>query len=126
MADGVLRHRGILRRAFGFLSIGLLGSFACASSDVSSAPACVEGLSPATCPPPLLDREALLNPQTCKNCRVEHYEQWSGSMLTWTAATSDRIYFEDNQPYQCISTTNLNTQSDTVPAPERPKNFCWP
>jgi len=46
--------------------------------------------------------------------------------LTWTAATSDRIYFEDNQPYQCISTTNLDTQSDTVPAPERPKNFCWP
>ncbi|WP_394827580.1 multiheme c-type cytochrome [Pendulispora albinea] len=74
------------RRALGSLvSLGVvLGVPAMAASCSSSSSSGPDD------PPPTLDRQALLNPESCKKCHVNHYEQWSGSMHAY--ASEDPVF----------------------------------
>jgi hypothetical protein len=45
--------------------------------------------------PPLLTREALLDPATCKQCHADHYREWSGSMHAYAA--EDPVFLAMNK-----------------------------
>jgi len=45
--------------------------------------------------PTLLSREALLDPETCASCHVDHYREWSGSMHAYAA--DDPVFVAMNQ-----------------------------
>ena len=86
-------------------------------------------------PAPTLDRSALLDPESCKNCHVNHYEQWSGSMHAY--ASDDPVFLAMNARGQretngqlgdfCVkchapmavheNATKDGLNLDTVPAP---------
>jgi hypothetical protein len=46
--------------------------------------------SPTAADAPKLTREALLDPESCKTCHVDHYREWSGSMHAY--ATDDPVF----------------------------------
>ena len=45
--------------------------------------------------PPLASRDALLDPQTCKQCHADHFNEWSGSMHAY--ASDDPIFLAMNK-----------------------------
>jgi hypothetical protein len=50
------------------------------------------GHSPA--PTPYLDRDTMLDPQTCASCHADHYEDWAGSMHAY--ASDDPVFLAMN------------------------------
>jgi hypothetical protein len=46
-------------------------------------------------PEPVFTREQLLNPETCKECHVDHYNEWSGSMHAY--ASKDPVFLAMNK-----------------------------
>jgi hypothetical protein len=46
----------------------------------------------------MLDRAALMDPETCKACHPDHYEEWSGSMHAYAA--DDPVFLAMNQRAQ--------------------------
>ena len=65
--------------------LGILGP---ASSAVSCS-------STKTAPPTYFTRDALLDPQTCKQCHANHYADWSASMHAY--ASDDPVFRAMNQ-----------------------------
>ncbi len=57
----------------------------------SGAPA---GCSHSSAPAPYLSEGALLDPQTCAECHVDHYQDWSGSMHAY--ASDDPVFVAMN------------------------------
>lgn len=45
--------------------------------------------------PPLLSRDELLRPETCKECHPDHFREWSGSMHAYAA--DDPVFLAMNQ-----------------------------
>src|SRR5213592_1662895 len=64
--------------------------------------ACGGGGTMATVP---LDREQLMDPETCKNCHPDAYRQWSGSMHAY--ASQDPVFRAMNQRAQRESNNTL-------------------
>ena len=63
------------------------------AAGASSLPA---GCSHSSAPPPTyLTRDALLDPQTCEQCHVDHYADWSGSMHAY--ASDDPVFRAMNE-----------------------------
>jgi hypothetical protein len=55
---------------------------------------CLLALAGSGCEDDKLSREAMLDPQTCKQCHAGHYEQWSGSMHAY--AGDDPVFLAMN------------------------------
>ena len=72
------------------------GAWAFATLTLAAGGACAPlGCSSSSSPPPTyLDRATMLDPQTCKSCHVDHYEQWAVSMHAY--ASDDPIFLAMN------------------------------
>lgn len=64
---------------------GLLGALLVAGCDADH----------ATPEPVRLDRSALLDPETCRDCHADHYREWAGSMHAY--ASQDPVFRAMNQ-----------------------------
>jgi hypothetical protein len=77
-----MRHHPVGRRRYAALIAALVAG--CSVAGCSDDPA-----------PKTLDRAALLDPESCKECHQEHYEEWAGSMHAYAA--DDPVFIAMNR-----------------------------
>ena len=80
-----------MRRLLVLIAALLIG---CGDADVGTTPDATEDITVPVEVIPLLTKEELMDPETCKECHQAHYDEWSGSMHAY--ASLDPVFLAMN------------------------------